>query len=122
MSLYLEQLERIKRWLDLIKRPNIDREQYVDFLWAFFQNCWHLTDWITHDPSASMQLKNAKGKAKKLDSLRMVEKLADGSKHLVPKKKRMIGDIHVRIPNGTTYTYRVFDDKTGKWIDTLMLV
>jgi hypothetical protein len=51
MRPYQEQLGRVERFLQRISVPNTNREVYEDFLWAFFQNCWHLRDWIENDTS-----------------------------------------------------------------------
>jgi hypothetical protein len=51
MRPYEEQLGRVERFLQRISVPNKNREEYEDFLWAFFQNCWHLRDWIENDTS-----------------------------------------------------------------------
>ena len=51
---YQEQLKRVERWLSRIRHSSKhDRNQYEDFLWAFFQNCWHLKDWIMNDTNSS---------------------------------------------------------------------
>jgi hypothetical protein len=47
---YREQLDRVRRffartWVDT-GRTDV---QYQDDTWAFFQNCWHLKDWIKND-------------------------------------------------------------------------
>jgi len=40
-----EQLERTKRWLTRVEKAthHIDKE---DFLYAFYQNCFHIRDWL----------------------------------------------------------------------------
>jgi hypothetical protein len=49
---YRDQLDRMRRFLARI----LDRERvpdiaaYQDDVWSFFQNCWHLKDWVKHDP------------------------------------------------------------------------
>ena len=53
---YVEQLDRTKRYLkrftDLTNGiPHThDTQYYDDEVYAFFQNCYHLKDWIIHDP------------------------------------------------------------------------
>ena len=49
MSKYLEQFERVKRFLRRIENQDRDSTEYDDDLWAFFQNCYHLKDWLSHD-------------------------------------------------------------------------
>jgi hypothetical protein len=31
---------------------------YQDDVWAFFQNCWHLKDWVKHDPLVPKDVKD----------------------------------------------------------------
>lgn len=53
---YVEQLERVKRLLHRFERlgAGIDHAQhsanYDDDVYSFFQNCYHLKDWIKNDP------------------------------------------------------------------------
>lgn len=52
---YREQYERVKRWyarfqhLDGGRPHDAASENYVDDVYAFFMNCYHLKDWIQHD-------------------------------------------------------------------------
>src|SRR5580700_4784964 len=58
MHPYREQYERMIRWYDRFKDINQGRlhtvasENYVDEIYAFFLNCYHLKDWIRNDPNA----------------------------------------------------------------------
>ena len=50
---YIEQIRRIERFLQRIDPPSKDhgsQVEYEDNLWSFFQNAWHLKDWIKNDP------------------------------------------------------------------------
>jgi hypothetical protein len=49
---YQEQLSRAKRFLDRMEKLPADQTEYEDMFWAFFQNCWHVRDWIKNDSSA----------------------------------------------------------------------
>jgi len=52
-------------------------------MWAFFQNCWHLKDWVDHDPLASEAQKKAViQKAHDPEVLKMCRDLCNGTKHL----------------------------------------
>jgi hypothetical protein len=48
------QYERLRRWHRLVqrigraKREDADTEQEHDFLYAYFQNCYHLHDWLVN--------------------------------------------------------------------------
>jgi hypothetical protein len=135
-----DQHERVLRFYSRITRENKTEPDYLDDLWSFFQNCWHLKDWIKNDPNILATMaecpsckKNQKilvGRTKCLECevndckyLPICADLANGSKHLrlnTPRTDaRMIGKIEVRIadsictdtPNGsTTYTYFVFSN------------
>lgn len=131
---YEEQVNRTRRWLrrleDASSHPNDindplpteKHEAYEDYLYAFFQNCWHIKDWILSDAGAPPKLQDA---VKKVDEqgvlipLMLCSGVANGSKHLRqtrdPKRRATtIGEIEVDIdPKGnskTTYTYKVVDD------------
>lgn len=55
MKSYIEQYERVKRYyqrfeeLDEGKPHDKKTEYYIDDIYAFFINCYHLKDWILHD-------------------------------------------------------------------------
>ncbi len=56
---YLDQFERVKRYFSRFKQINDGQEHsqssqnYDDDIYAFFQNCYHLKDWIKNDPACS---------------------------------------------------------------------
>jgi hypothetical protein len=47
-----EQLRRTKRWLSRCKETGRPQHDHLDFLYAFFQNCWHLKDWVRSENEA----------------------------------------------------------------------
>jgi len=55
---YLEQFRRVKRFLKRIGNQDRDATKYDDDLWGFFQNCWHLKDWIKNDPQIPQSVKD----------------------------------------------------------------
>lgn len=63
----------MRRWLSRLEQfdfpdgvtPERRHEEYLDFLHAFFQNCWHLKDWIRHDRTAPQSLKDAANRIRK---------------------------------------------------------
>lgn len=136
---YQDQLERARRWLkrleDASSHPNDmndplpteKHEEYQDYLYAFFQNCWHLKDWILNDTGAPGGLQKAVRKVDKqgsIVSLMLCAGVANGSKHLRqardPKRRaKTVGEIEVEIdPKGnsqTTYTYKVNDDSGNSY-------
>ena len=78
-----EQLDRVRRFLVRIHDTERARRDYEDDLWSFFQNCWHLKDWIKNDPGVPSSVSSAiEGDVKKCESLMICADLANRSKHL----------------------------------------
>ena len=83
MSKYREQFERVGRFLHRVRRGDRESVEYLDDLWAFFQNAWHLKDWIMNDSSLQQELRD-----RVVDSVHSSEQillcgaLANRSKHL----------------------------------------
>ena len=79
-----EQFERVERWLERIDVDQPDqREDYEDFLWSFFQNAWHVVDWIRNDEALSSTVRDSiYATALAYDSLRICNALANRTKHL----------------------------------------
>ena len=46
---YRDQLDRARRFLDRMEAPCSNEVEFQDMVWAFFQNCWHVKDWIEND-------------------------------------------------------------------------
>lgn len=52
-----EQYDRTVRWFDRFTELTLGRrhvsvsDSYIDDIYAFFQNCYHLKDWIKNDPA-----------------------------------------------------------------------
>jgi len=85
---YRDQLDRVLRYLDrgLAGEGGQNQRHIVDYqddVWSFFQNCWHLKDWIRHDPEIEDDAK-ARFKAAVENSpvLAIANDMADGTKHL----------------------------------------
>ncbi len=94
MKEYMQQYNRVKRFYSKITTQNLNQIDFEDYLWAFFQNCWHLKDWIKNDPTISKNIKNKIEKeVKQYDSLMIVADLANRSKHLDLNFKRKDADI-----------------------------
>ena len=59
MDPWLDQWHRVRRWLDRFTETNSgrshtkDSDNYQDEVYAFFQNCYHLKDWLINDPVTS---------------------------------------------------------------------
>ncbi len=85
---YRDQLDRVLRYLGRVYSVGGEPNQryvvdYQDDVWSFFQNCWHLKDWIRHDPLLDDDVK-ARIKAAVEDSpvLAIANDMANGTKHL----------------------------------------
>lgn len=80
---YRAQLDRARRFLDRVEsdvpRRDID---YQDDVWAFFQNCWHIKDWLEFDYRVPRQKRaSAIAAAHKSRVLRVCQDMANGTKH-----------------------------------------
>jgi hypothetical protein len=79
------QYERLVRSYERVSRPYKSSVTYNDDLQHYFQDCWHLKDWIKNDPSSGV---GAAIEAEVLahKALRVVADLANGAKHLARRK------------------------------------
>lgn len=59
MRPYQEQLARVGRFLNRMSSATTNNLEYEDFLLSFFQNCWHLRDWILRDKNISKRKRQA---------------------------------------------------------------
>ena len=89
MSNYESQLERIKRYYKRFKninngRPHTDStDYYMDDIFSFFINCYHLKDWLINDPSYTKRKKSEIEKyITKTESLSICADICNGLKHL----------------------------------------
>ncbi len=80
---YLLQWKRTLRWLSRIEQQSLrDEWEYDDFVWAFFQNCWHLRDWIKNDSAIREELRSKlTEEIRKHPSLKICSDIANGAKH-----------------------------------------
>ena len=90
---YLEQYERVKRWHQVLNEIRIsnasdDKTEYqVDCIYAFFMNCFHLTDWLKRSKT-SVNVKTIDGFINNHDEMQICKYLCLGVKHLRLDKKR----------------------------------
>ena len=84
MSDTQKQFSRVQRALARVeKNKNRVLEEYEDDIWCFFQNCWHLKDWVKNDGAISIKHRDAVEKdVRKFEELKICEDLANRSKHL----------------------------------------
>jgi hypothetical protein len=82
---YRDQLDRVRRFLDRVESHAPCRDvDYADDVWAFFQNCWHLRDWLTMDKLIPKQILDAiHHEIKQSMLLTLCEGMANGTKHSV---------------------------------------
>jgi len=94
-SKYREQHERIKRWwtrierLDSGRRHDAASENYVDEIYAFFMNCYHLKDWIKHDTELADSIRQAvETYINGQPTLKLCADICNSVKHLTLKSSR----------------------------------
>lgn len=82
---YRNQLDRTRRYLTRVEtRESRNDVEYQDDVWSFFQNCWHLKDWVRNDPQVSQIIKDQIKAAVELPTsiLAVANDMANGTKHL----------------------------------------
>jgi hypothetical protein len=86
---YRHQLDRARRFLDRVQADyagleEINEVEFQDMMWSFFQHCWHIKDWLYHDPLASSTQKDAAiAMAHQAGGALMIcRDLCNGTKHL----------------------------------------
>jgi hypothetical protein len=76
-------LDRARRFLDRVEGPQASDVEFQDMMWAFFQACWHLKDWVKNDPLPSDVQKEAViDQAHASSVLGICRDLCNGTKHL----------------------------------------
>lgn len=66
---------------ELFDNANVYEELGKDVVYAFFQNCWHLKDWMIHDDSVKVSKETIEDFANDDDYLVICADLCNGSKH-----------------------------------------
>jgi len=85
---YRDQLDRARRFLERVEHgpedvEDVDEVQFQDNMWSFFQHCWHIKDWVRHDPLMSEATKDAViAAAHQSKVLAMCQDLCNATKHL----------------------------------------
>jgi len=143
---YLIQFERVKRYLGKVNpstKYHGDQIEYEDNLWSFFQNAWHLKDWIKND-SAIIKIPIEKIVGN-YNSLKICADMANRTKHYQLtmnnrlNAKHIRTDVTVKLPvnlydimtspekpypiikaSGSTYNY-VIEDKYGNTYEAIGL-
>lgn len=97
---YLEQLARVKRWYRRLEEIHIGREHnresdyYQDVLYSFFQNCFHLKDWLIESGVTNNKVVDKFISSE--DDMKICRDLCNGSKHLVIKDPSIDPGIKVK--------------------------
>ena len=77
------QYDRMERGYTRINQPYQSSVNYEDDIQHYFQDCWHLKDWIKNDINVAQTVRDKiEAEVGKYKSLRIVADLANGSKHL----------------------------------------
>ncbi len=88
---HVEQFERVKRWYERFKQihdgapPGVapSTEYYLDDVYAFFLNCFHLKDWIIQDNTVPKSTSSiVEGFISRSTSLSICADLCNSIKHL----------------------------------------
>jgi hypothetical protein len=83
MAQFQEQLARVRRFLKRIETHDRSWLDYDDDIWSFFQNCWHLKDWIKNDSAVPESVRTAlEDELKNWPDLMVCVDLANATKHL----------------------------------------
>lgn len=93
MEKTIEQFQRTKRWFKRFEEIQNGRshtresEYYQDIVYAFFQNCWHIKDWILNSTNINdSQKSNIKAFFYQNTDMKICRDIANGTKHLTIKK------------------------------------
>ena len=91
LIMWLQQYNRVNRWLDRIRNISnpdnqVKPDDAMDYIIAFFQSCWHLKDWLMNDQNIKVDerlINNIKEFVeKKSKYIKISQNIANGSKHL----------------------------------------
>jgi len=93
MTLYADQLDRVRRYYGRFKQINDGiemtepSENYVDDVYAFFQNCHHLKDWLKNDSEfTNYTNRQIEDHVTNTPALAVCADLCNGRKHLCLNK------------------------------------
>ena len=125
-----DQYRRVKRYLSRIQNHprhlNVDEVEYEDFVWGYFQNCWHLKDWIKNDPAVDPNQQEEikrlvdRGEAVNADALKICSDLANRTKHLLLRGPRVSAiaknrEFHMNIVQTFGGDSQAIDSRPDTW-------
>lgn len=96
-----EQWGRVRRWFLRFKETNDGRthdrasDHYQDEAYAFFQNTYHLKDWLKNDSAVSAQVRDVEAFIAGSQCMRLCADLCNGSKHLALTTPRESADTKI---------------------------
>jgi hypothetical protein len=138
---FQDQFARVRRSLARVENSSVNPQlelppekqtEYEDMLFTFFQNCWHLKDWIKNDSAAPRSLAGPiEQLCRRYQSLPLAADVANGTKHLRLDNPRLgarvVPEIMVRLTDSfvtgestsqVRYVYKISDDR-GNSFDAL---
>jgi hypothetical protein len=83
-----DQWRRVERWFDRFAatangRKHVDAsDNYQDEVYSFFQNCYHLKDWLLNDPTTGVVRGDVEAYISASQDLSICADICNGSKHL----------------------------------------
>lgn len=103
---YKEQYKRMKRWYNRLKaiytgmEHKVSDEYYNDNVYAFFQNCYHLKDWLKNDPNLQRLLPDIGTLVEDFanrgpDCIQVCGDLCNGSKHMIISTPKIDANTHL---------------------------
>jgi len=112
---YPEQWERVQRWHERFsdisegKLHDKPSDFYQDEVYAFFMNCYHLKDWIKHDPTHPSLAGNVESFITDSRDMSLCADIYNGMKHLLLTRPRshedpQFGKRHFEVGVGTQPT------------------
>src|SRR5439155_15063549 len=88
ISSYRDQYDRVKRWyarfaaIDQGRQHDVPSDNYLDEIYAFFLNCYHLKDWIIHDSRTGATAQQIEDFIDTHRPLRLCADICNSLKHL----------------------------------------
>lgn len=128
MATWQEQWARVGRGFEEFRKIEDgqvhDRgsDYYVDTVYHFFQDCYHLKDWLKNDPASAGQTRGVEDEINNSAALRLCADLANATKHLELRSARTgdlntsFGSKHYRVGLGSGVPTTVgasFDVRSG---------
>jgi hypothetical protein len=118
---YRNQLDRARRFLDRMEHQPVDDDDgmsdvdFQDMVWAFFQNCWHVKDWLLNDPLVNQVIKDAvNDRVHQSVVLKVCQEMCNGTKHLGARPGASHDHIDTTIvPGGPTIMDCLIDNGAG---------